>query len=160
MFHYAQSNFDEYIPNDFIIVFTNNGQFEPVKELYDFLLTYSSNRYREKTLAMNCWQFVLLCLLDLPCASPANLGYRAWASILGASKAVGRTWTASFGLNLPIPGASFEIGVANVGARAELSAEINRLIISTNFAIGVCGRIGVGFFQENYEIHRLCGGCL
>ena len=61
---YAQSNFDEYIPNDFIIVFTNYGQFEPVKELYDFLLTYSSNRYREKTLAMNCWQFVLLCLLE------------------------------------------------------------------------------------------------
>ena len=52
------------IPNDFIIVFTNYGQFEPVKELYDFLLTYSSNRYREKTLAMNCWQFVLLCLLE------------------------------------------------------------------------------------------------
>jgi hypothetical protein len=61
---YAQSNSDEYIPNDFIIVFTNYGQFEPVKELYDFLLTYSSNRYREKTLAMNCWQFVLLCLLE------------------------------------------------------------------------------------------------
>ena len=61
---YAQSNSDEYIPNDFIIVFTNYGQFEPVKELYDFLLTYSSNRYREKTLAMNCWQFVILCLLE------------------------------------------------------------------------------------------------
>lgn len=60
----AQSNSDEYIPNDFIIVFTNYGQFEQVKELYDFLLTYSSNRYREKTLAMNCWQFVLLCLLE------------------------------------------------------------------------------------------------
>jgi hypothetical protein len=61
---YAQSNSDEYIPNDFIIVFTNYGQFETVKELYDFLLIYSSNRYREKTLAMNCWQFVLLCLLE------------------------------------------------------------------------------------------------
>ena len=84
----------------------------------------------------------------LPCASPANLGYRAWASILGASQAVGKTWTASFGINVPIPGASFEIGVASVGARAELSAEINRLIISTNFAIGVCGRIGVGFFSK------------
>jgi hypothetical protein len=61
---YAQSNSDEYIPNDFIIVFTNYGQFEPVKELYDFLLTYSSKRYEEKTLTMNCWQFVLLCLLE------------------------------------------------------------------------------------------------
>lgn len=84
----------------------------------------------------------------LPCASPANLGFRAWVSLLGASQAVGRTWTTSFGINLPIPGASFDIGVANVGARAELSAEINRLIISSNFAIGVCGRIGVGFFSR------------
>jgi len=55
---------DEFIPNDFIIVFTNYGQFEPVKKLYDFLLTYSSKRYLEKTLTMNCWQFVLLCLLE------------------------------------------------------------------------------------------------
>ena len=59
-----QKKSDEYIPNDFIIVFTNYGQFENVKELYDFLLTYSSNRYLEKTLTMNCWQFVLLCLLE------------------------------------------------------------------------------------------------
>jgi hypothetical protein len=36
----------------------------------------------------------------------------------------------------------------NVGARAELSAEINRFIIFSNFAIGVCGRIGVGFFSR------------
>jgi len=61
---YAKSNSDEYIPNDFIIVFTNYGQFESVKELYDFLFAYSINRYREKTLTMNCWQFVLLCLLE------------------------------------------------------------------------------------------------
>ena len=54
---------DEYIPNDFIIVFTNYGQFEPVKELYDFLFAYSNKRDLEKTLTMNCWQFVLLCLL-------------------------------------------------------------------------------------------------
>jgi hypothetical protein len=64
------------------------------------------------------------------------------------SQSIGRTWTTSFGINLPIPGASFELGVAEVGARAELSAEINRLIISTNLAIGVCGRIGVGFFSR------------
>jgi hypothetical protein len=61
---YAQNNSEEYIPNDFIILFTNYGQFEPVKELYDFLFTYSSKRYEEKTLTMNCWQFVLLCLLE------------------------------------------------------------------------------------------------
>jgi hypothetical protein len=59
-----QKKSDTYIPNDFIIVFTNYGQFEPVKELYDNLFTYSSNRYVEKTLSMNCWQFVFLCLLE------------------------------------------------------------------------------------------------
>ena len=84
----------------------------------------------------------------LPCASPANFGYRAWASVLGMGTSVGRTWTASFSVNLPIPGASFDIGVANVGARAEVSADISRFIISTNLAIGVCGRIGVGFFSR------------
>jgi hypothetical protein len=84
----------------------------------------------------------------LPCASPANFGFRAWASLLGASQAVGRTWTASFTINLPIPGATIELGGANVGAQAELSAEINRFIISTNFAIGVCGRLGIGFFSK------------
>ena len=84
----------------------------------------------------------------LPCASPANFGYRAWASLLGISSSVGRTWTASFSVNVPIPGALFEIGVANVGAKAQLSGEINRFIISTNLAIGVCARIGVGFFSR------------
>jgi hypothetical protein len=59
-----QKKSDRFIPNDFIIVFTNYGQFEPVRELYDFLFAYSSNRYKEKTLSMNCWQFVLLCLLE------------------------------------------------------------------------------------------------
>ena len=84
----------------------------------------------------------------LPCASPANFGYRAWASLLGVSQSVGRTWTASFTAQIPIPGATFEIGVANVGARAELSGDISRFIISTRLAIGVCGRLGVGFFSR------------
>lgn len=84
----------------------------------------------------------------LPCASPANFGYRAWASLLGMSTSAGRTWTASFTVNAPIPGALFEIGVANVGAIAQISGEINRFIISTNLAIGVCARIGVGFFSR------------
>ena len=84
----------------------------------------------------------------LPCDSPANFGYRAWVSLLGMSQSVGRTWTASFSTNVPIPGASFEIGVANVGARAELAGDISRFIISTKLAIGVCARIGLGFFSR------------
>ena len=84
----------------------------------------------------------------LPCASPANFGYIAWASVLGMSNSVGKTWTASFTINLPIPGASFEIGIADVSARAQISGVINRFVISTNLAIGVCARIGVGFFSK------------
>jgi len=84
----------------------------------------------------------------LPCASPANFGYRAWASLLGMSQSVGRTWNAAFQANIPIPGATFHIGVAGVGARAELSGDISRFVISTRLAIGVCGRLGVGFFSR------------
>jgi hypothetical protein len=84
----------------------------------------------------------------LPCASPANFGYRAWASLFGMSQSVGRTWTASFSANVPIPGARFELGVANAGARAELSGEIEQLIISTRLAIGVCAKLGIGFFSK------------
>lgn len=84
----------------------------------------------------------------LPCASPANFGYKAWGSLLGMSQSVGRTWSASFSANIPIPGTSFEMGVAHAGARAELSGEIERLIISTRLAIGVCGRVGIGFFSK------------
>ena len=84
----------------------------------------------------------------LPCASPANFGYRAWASLLGASQSIGRTWTAGFSVNVPIPGATFELGVTSVGARAELSGDISRFVISTRVAIGVCGRAGVGFFSR------------
>jgi hypothetical protein len=84
----------------------------------------------------------------LPCASPANIGYRAWASLLGMSQSVGNTWTASFSANVPIPGTGFELGVAHAGARAELSGEMAQLIISTRLAIGVCGRVGLGFFSR------------
>jgi hypothetical protein len=84
----------------------------------------------------------------LPCASPANFGYRAWASLIGIGTSVGRTWTASFSVSVPIPGASFQLGVADVGAVADISGDISRFVISTNFAIGVCGRIGVGFFSK------------
>jgi hypothetical protein len=85
----------------------------------------------------------------LPCASPANFGYKAWVSVPGVlSKSVGQTWTAAFTISQPIPGASFEIGVANVGARAELSGDISRFIISTRLAVGVCARLGVGPFSK------------
>ena len=85
----------------------------------------------------------------LPCASPASVGYRAWVSVPGvATRSVGQTWTAAFTLSQPIPGASFELGVASVGARAELSGDISRFIISTRLAIGVCARVGVGPFSK------------
>jgi hypothetical protein len=84
----------------------------------------------------------------LPCASPANFGYKAWASVLGIGTSIGKTWTAAFSVSVPIPGASFEIGVAEVGARAEISGDISRFIISTKLAIGVCARVGVGFFSK------------
>jgi hypothetical protein len=85
----------------------------------------------------------------LPCASPASFGYRAWVSVPGvATRSVGTTWTAAFTLSQPIPGASFELGVASVGARAELSGDISRFIISTRLAIGACARLGVGAFSK------------
>jgi hypothetical protein len=86
----------------------------------------------------------------LPCASPSNFGYRAWVSLLGASESIGNTWVAAFTLSAPIPGASFEIGVARVGARAELSGDISRFVISTRVAIGACAKIGVGFFSKEF----------
>ena len=84
----------------------------------------------------------------LPCDSPANFGYRAWVSLLGMSNSVGNTWRAAFSANVPIPGAVFELGVTSVGARAELSGDISRFVISTRVAIGVCGRVGIGFFSK------------
>lgn len=85
----------------------------------------------------------------LPCASPSNFGYRAWVSVPGiATASIGNTWTAAFTISQPIPGASFELGVANVGARAELSGDVSRFIISTRLGIGVCGRLGVGPFSK------------
>jgi hypothetical protein len=82
-----------------------------------------------------------------PCDSPANFGYRAWASLLGTSRSIGNTWSASFTLTRPIPGASFEIGRSNAGARVELTGEVSRFILSTRVAIGVCAKLGVGPFS-------------
>ena len=84
----------------------------------------------------------------LPCASPANVGYRAWASLLGVGKSIGNTWTAEFMIRRPIPGASFEMGIANVGANAELSGDIREFVISTKIAIGVCAQVGIGPFSK------------
>lgn len=82
----------------------------------------------------------------LPCATPANFGYKVWASLLGMSNSIGNTWSASFTLTRPIPGASLEIGRSNAGARVELSGEVNRFVLSTKVAIGVCAKIAVGPF--------------
>ena len=82
----------------------------------------------------------------LPCASPANFGYKVWASLLGMSNSIGNTWSASFTLTRPIPGASLEIGRSNAGARVELSGKVNRFVLSTKVAIGVCAKIAVGPF--------------
>lgn len=82
----------------------------------------------------------------LPCASPANFGYKVWASLLGMSHSIGNTWSSSFTLTRPIPGASLEIGSSNAGARIELSGEVNRFVLSTRVAIGVCAKIAVGPF--------------
>jgi len=82
-----------------------------------------------------------------PCASPSNFGYRAWASLLGINLHIGNTWTTTFSINRPIPGASFQLGQSNVGARAELSGDISRFIISSRLAIGVCAEIGLGPFS-------------
>ena len=85
----------------------------------------------------------------LPCASPASVGYRAWVSVPGViNRSVGQTWTAAFTISQPIPGATFEVGFANAGARAELSGDVSRGIISTRLAIGACARLGVGPFSK------------
>jgi len=83
-----------------------------------------------------------------PCSVPSSFGYRAWVSLLGVKINVGNTWTTTYSINQPIPGASFQIGRSNVGARAELSGDIKRFIISSRLAIGVCAEIGIGSFTE------------
>jgi hypothetical protein len=85
----------------------------------------------------------------LPCASPASVGYRAWVSVPGViTRSVGQTWTAAFTISQPIPGATFEVGIASAGARAELSGDVSRGIISTRLAIGACARLGLGPFSR------------
>lgn len=83
----------------------------------------------------------------LPCASPANFGYRAWVTTLGMSNSIGNTWTGSFSISRPIPGASFEIGRTNAGARIDISGHVNRFVLSTRVDIGVCASTGLGPFS-------------
>jgi len=82
-----------------------------------------------------------------PCASPANFGYRAWVTTLGMSNSIGNTWTGSFSISRPIPGASFEIGRTNAGARIDLSGNVNRFVLSTRVDISVCASTGLGPFS-------------
>jgi hypothetical protein len=85
----------------------------------------------------------------LPCAPQANVGYRAWVSVPGViTHSIGQTWTAAFTVSQPIPGAHLHIGGASAGARAELSGNIARQVISTRLAIGACARLGVGPFAR------------
>jgi hypothetical protein len=85
----------------------------------------------------------------LPCAPQANVGYRAWVSVPGVvTRSIGQTWTAAFTISQPIPGATFEVGIASAGARAELSGHIAQQVISTRLAIGVCARLGLGPFSK------------
>jgi len=60
----AQTDTEEFIPADFLIRFANYGQYATVDKLYKILYEYCDSRYKSKSLAMNCWQFVLLCLLE------------------------------------------------------------------------------------------------
>lgn len=85
----------------------------------------------------------------LPCAPQANVGYRAWVSVPGVTtQSIGQTWSAAFTISHPIPGAYLHIGGASAGARAELSGDIARQVISTRLAIGACARLGVGPFSR------------
>lgn len=82
----------------------------------------------------------------MPCASPANVGYRAWAG----RAAITQQWNARFQLNVPIPYAGFRMGVADVGARAELVGEVNRMVISSHISIGACASVRLGWFEREW----------
>jgi len=77
-----------------------------------------------------------------PCASPASIGYSAWVNLNGRRLAgVGQEWRASFQVNVPIPHANVNIGIAGAGARAEFSAQVNNMVITTRLALGACGNV-------------------
>ncbi len=76
----------------------------------------------------------------LPCASPANMGYRAW---IGSRDLASANFEAQFSrnINLPSPPAGFSLGIARVNARAELSGVVSRGRIQASVALGVCGSL-------------------
>ena len=97
----------------------------------------------------------------MPCASPANVGYYAYADILGwsevrdcfllppramypsiltdVSQSTGQTWDATWGpFDIQIPGASFSVGLASAYAQAEINGAISGAQISAGLAIGGC----------------------
>jgi hypothetical protein len=105
----------------------------------------------------------------MPCASPANFsrqrriqsvrrlsGTPSLTSSLLLPKspeylqAITQTWNARFQVNVPIPYAGFRMGVANVGARAELVGDVSRMVISTHIAIGACASVRVGWFEREW----------
>ena len=65
-------------------------------------------------------------------------------------QAITNQWNARFQLNVPIPYAGFRMGVANVGARAELVGDVSRMVISTHIAIGACASVRVGWFSREW----------
>jgi hypothetical protein len=65
-------------------------------------------------------------------------------------QAITNQWNARFQVNVPIPHAGFRMGVANVGARAELVGDVSRMVISTHIAIGACASVRVGWFEREW----------
>jgi len=55
------------------------------------------------------------------------------------SQSIGQTWTANWGpIDVPIPGATFSIGIASAYAQAEINGTISGGQISAGLAIGAC----------------------
>jgi hypothetical protein len=100
----------------------------------------------------------------MPCASPANVGYYAYASLLGlsdvrdcfllpppamypsistdVSQRTGQTWTANWGpIDVPIPGTDFSVVLASAYAQAEINGTISGGQISAELAIGACAKV-------------------
>lgn len=58
---YVTHNINENALNDFIIKFT---EYDNLPKELEFLHEYVNKQYIEKKIRMNCWQFVLICLLE------------------------------------------------------------------------------------------------
>ena len=87
-------------------------------------------------------------------------------------QSVGKTWTAAFQINMDIPGAGFNVAIAKLQARAEISGEISGGVVGARLHIGACGCAGVWklkkcwcnptsflpvkVFEGRYDFSRLC----